>query len=87
MKRSLLSMAVLATLVLGACSSTKPIETSGINPGNQQAISEQRASSEFKRQGIRVIYSLTGEFQAIEATGYAPTWGSSANAIRVRSPH
>jgi hypothetical protein len=53
-----------------------------INPGAQQAISEQRVVNDFRRQGIRVIYSLTGELEAIESTGYAPVWGNSQNAIR-----
>jgi hypothetical protein len=87
MKRSILALAVVATLGMTACSSTKTssdvsnIGTS-ISAGPQQAISEQRLSSEFKRQGVRVIYSLTGNLEAIETTGYAPVWGNSQNAAR-----
>ena len=65
------------------CSSTRP--ESGINPGSSAntAISEQRiAASEFKRQGIKVYYTLTGKLEAIEAIGYAPVWGNSENAVR-----
>lgn len=44
-------------------------------------IAEQRlAISDFKRQGVRVGYTLTGNLEFIEATGYAPVWGSSQNA-------
>jgi hypothetical protein len=44
-------------------------------------IAEQRlAVSDFKRQGVRVGYTLTGNLEFIEATGYAPVWGSSPNA-------
>ena len=85
MKQTVLAVAVLATIGLTACSSTKPVDVSSgtqINPGSQQAISEQRVQSDFKRQGVRVIYSLTGELQAIETTGYAPVWGNSQNAAR-----
>lgn len=85
MKRSLLTVAIMATLGLGACSSTGPVNVvdgTKINPGQQQAISEQRVSSDFKRQGVRVIYSLTGNLEAIEVTGYAPIWGNSENALR-----
>ena len=85
MKQTVLTLAVLATLGLGACSSTKPVDVSKgaqINPGSQQAISEQRLENDFKRQGVRIIYSLTGELQAIETTGYAAVWGNSQNAAR-----
>lgn len=85
MKRSLLAVAVLATLGLGACSSTKLADVSTGNKvaaGPQQAISEQRLENDFKREGVRVIYTLSGEVDAIETTGYAPVWGSSQNAAR-----
>ena len=87
MKRSILALAVVATLGMTACSSTKTsldVSNSGtaIPAGTQQAISEQRLSSEFKRQGVRVIYSMTGNLEAIETTGYAPVWGNSQNAAR-----
>jgi hypothetical protein len=38
--------------------------------------------SDFKRRGIRVVYSLTGKLEAIETTGYAPVWGRSQNSVR-----
>jgi len=85
MKQTVLTLAVLATLGLGACSSTKPVDVSKgaqINAGSQQAISEQRLENDFKRQGVKIIYSLTGELQAIETTGYAAVWGNSQNAAR-----
>jgi hypothetical protein len=62
-----------------ACSSTPSFNA---NSGGQ-AISDQRvATSEFKRQGVKVIYSLSGEVEAIEVTGYAAVWGNSQNATR-----
>lgn len=87
MKRSILALAVIATLGLTACSSTKTavdVGNSGtaIPAGSQQAISEQRLASEFKRQGVKVIYTLRGELEAIETVGYAPVWGNSQNAAR-----
>ena len=74
MKQTVLTLAVLATLGLGACSSTKVTDVRpGVNipAGSQQAISEQRLENDFKRQGVRIIYSLTGELQAIEKIGRA----------------
>jgi tRNA(Leu) C34 or U34 (ribose-2'-O)-methylase TrmL len=85
MKQTVLTLAVLATLGLGACSSTKVADVgsgSAVPAGTQQTISEQRLQNDFKRQGVRVIYTLTGELEAIESTGYAAVWGNSQNAAR-----
>jgi hypothetical protein len=85
MKQTVLGLAVLTALGLSACSSTK---VSNMGPGTalptgtQQAISEQRLSSDFKREGIRITYTLSGEVDSIETTGYAPVWGNSQNAAR-----
>lgn len=85
MKKTALYLALVTALGLTACSSTKVSDVgSGIAvpPGTQQAISEQRAASDFKREGVRVIYSFTGDLQAVEAVGYAPVWGNSQNAVQ-----
>jgi hypothetical protein len=84
MKKKIVVTAIaLALLQMTGCSSTKI--DSGIMPGSSAttAISEQRvATNEFKRQGIKIYYTLTGGLEAIEATGYAPVWGNSENALR-----
>jgi hypothetical protein len=85
MRYNLLAAAVALSLVTGCSSFGKKNDVAQggmINPGAQQAISEQRVVNDFRRQGIRVIYSLTGELEAIESTGYAPVWGNSQNAVR-----
>jgi hypothetical protein len=85
MKHTAITVAVLATLGLSACSSTKTADVrSGapISAGTQQGIAEQRLESSFKRQGIKIIYSMNGSLEAIETTGYAPVWGNSQNAAR-----
>jgi hypothetical protein len=85
MKNTTLTLALLATLGLTACSSTKMVEPAPGVPvpaGTQQAISEQRVASEFKREGVRVIYTLLGNLEAVEAVGYAPVWGNSPNAVQ-----
>jgi len=85
MKRVILAAATVATMALTACSSTKesPAPSSvGISPGSQTAISEQLAASDFKRKGIRVVYTFSGKLEAIETTGYAPVWGKSQNSLR-----
>lgn len=86
-KRMLIAAMSVAIMGVTGCSTTRTDLSSGaqINPGESAgtAIADQRlASSEFKRQGVRVIYSLTGNVEAIEVTGYAAVWGNSMNAAR-----
>lgn len=84
MNKSTLIVAAIAITLTG-CSSNKGTDVSKgnfISPGPQQAISEQRVVNDFKRQGVKVIYSLTGNLEAVEATGYAPVWGNSQNSVR-----
>jgi len=86
-KRRLIIAMTVSMLVTAGCSSTKPTVVSGaqINPGETAAtaIADQRlAASEFKRQGVTVIYSLMGNVEAIEVVGYAAVWGNSMNAAR-----
>lgn len=86
-KRILVTAMAVAMLGVVGCSSTGANLSSGaqINPGESAstAIADQRlASSEFKRQGVKVIYNLFGNVEAIEVTGYAAVWGNSTNAAR-----
>jgi hypothetical protein len=89
MKHRILILAMSSMLVtLVGCSSTGNNTTklsSGIEPGtsSRTAVADQRlAVSDFKKNGVKVIYSLSGNIEAIEVTGYAPTWGGSHNAAR-----
>jgi flagellar hook-length control protein FliK len=89
MKHRILILAMSSMLVtLVGCSSTGNSTTklsSGIEPSasSRTAIADQRlAVSDFKKNGVKVIYSLSGNIEAIEVTGYAPTWGGSHNAAR-----
>jgi hypothetical protein len=86
-KRILVAAMAVAGLHLVGCSSTGTKLSSGesIQPGANAgvAIADQRlASSEFKSQGVKVIYNLFGNVEAIEVTGYAAVWGNSTNAAR-----
>lgn len=84
-QRILVSAMAVALVGLVGCSSTKTANVGSGNliaPGAQQAISEQRLENDFKRQGVKVIYSMGGNLEAIEVTGYAPVWGNSQNAAR-----
>lgn len=86
-KRILIVAMSAAMLGVVGCSSTGTNLASGnqIKPSESAgtAIADQRlASSEFKRSGVKLIYSLTGNVEAIEVTGYAAVWGNSMNAAR-----
>lgn len=86
-KRILVAAMAVVSLQLVGCSSTGANLSRGeqIQPGAgaNTAIADQRiASSEFKTQGIVVIYNLFGNVEAIEVTGYAAAWGNSMSAVR-----
>lgn len=83
MKLSILAIALSVTLT-GCASKFFSESNTGapVNPGPQTAISEQRASEDFKREGIKIFYTtFTRAVDAIEVTGYAPVWGGSASAV------
>jgi hypothetical protein len=81
MKQRILATAITAAmLTLVGCSSTNP---AGPSASATTAIADQRlAVSDFKRQGIKIGYTLSGDIDFIETTGYAAVWGSSQNAAR-----
>ena len=83
MKQHILAASVAAAVVvMSGCGSTKSTQVAP-GPSATTAISEQRlATSDFKRLGVRITYTLSGELDSIEATGYAPVWGNSQNAAR-----
>jgi hypothetical protein len=79
------SMAVVALQLVGCSSTQTTPNAAGISPGASAstAIADQRlAASEFKRSGVKVYYTLFGDVEAIEVTGYAAVWGGSMNAAR-----
>jgi hypothetical protein len=89
MKQRILILAMGSMLAgLVGCSSVPNSSAgfgNGIAPGASAttAIADQRlAVSDFKKEGVKIIYSLGGNMEAIEVTGYAPTWGGSHNAAR-----
>jgi hypothetical protein len=67
MKRTLIALAIVS--IIAGCSSTK--QTVKLDDVN---VKEQRLATDFRREGIRVTYSFTGDVEKIEAFGYAPVW-------------
>jgi hypothetical protein len=89
MKQRILVTAMAAMVMgLSACSSTQSpatMNSGGIDPGStaNTAIAEQRlAVSEFKKNGVRISYTLGGDVDSIEVYGYAAVWGNSMNSAR-----
>jgi len=81
MKQHILVTAVATMMItLSGCSSMKTTENS--TPSVAPIADQRLATSDFKRQGIRITYTLSGDIDSIEATGYAAVWGSSQNAAR-----
>jgi hypothetical protein len=78
MKQLPVVLAVSLVLGLSACSSTKLFgnNESGVAPSPVTAIKDQTAqlSTEFKREGIKVFYTWSGEVEHIEAKGFANVW-------------
>lgn len=73
MKKTSLSIAVVLALCLSACSSFK---SSGIDPGEVSSVKDRTAnlSTEFKREGVKVYYTWSGDVDRIEAKGFAEVW-------------
>ena len=81
MKKSALALALVAALGLSACSSTKPV--GGLNPpsDSQVAVKDTQISTDFKDQGIKIYYTLTGNLDRIEVYGLAPAWKGNVDII------
>lgn len=81
MKQRILVATVAAVMfTVSGCSSTG---STASGPSSATAIADQRlAVSDFKRQGVKIGYTLSGDLDFVETTGYAPIWGNSQNAAR-----
>ena len=70
---------VIFTMTLVSCSTIN----SGTSQSTTTPINDQRlAISDFKTKGVRIYYTLFGNIEAIEATGYAAVYGNSLSAAR-----
>jgi len=68
--------ALLATLVLSGCG-TFLDKSNEVDGGKVTAIAEQRLSTNFRKEGIKIDWTITGKLKAIEVTGYAPANGNT----------
>jgi hypothetical protein len=67
MKRTLIALTIVG-LIAGCSSSKYNLKAEDTN------VKEQRLSTDFKREGVRVTYSFMGDVEKIEAFGYASVW-------------
>ena len=84
MNRAMLAVAVISALGLSACSSTKTSQgPAGLNqPSDAQvAVKDTRISTEFRDEGIKIYYTLTGNLDRIEVYGVAPAWKGNADIL------
>jgi len=71
----------IVVLCIGAITGCASNNQGNLSSSSRTPIAEQRlAISDFKRQGVKVGYTLAGNLEFIEGIGIAPVWGSSANA-------
>lgn len=83
MKKTVLAVALIASLGLSGCSSMNPFATKGVEPaaGTETAVKDTRVSTEFADQGIKIHYDLFGNLKRIEVYGVAPAWKGNADII------
>lgn len=76
MNKTLLALAVIASLGLSACSTTKTPESSGTTMAadTKTPVKDLKISTEFKDDGIRITYSMMGDLEKITVFGTAPAW-------------
>lgn len=67
MKRTLIALTIVG-LIAGCSSNKYNLKAEDTN------VKEQRLSTDFRREGVRVTYSFTGDVEKIEAFGYADVW-------------
>jgi len=77
MKRTLITM-MLASTLLGACSSSNPFNQS---EGNQVAVADKLITTDYSDQGVILNYTLLGKLKSIEVYGVAAAWKSNPAII------
>ena len=70
-----LLLALTASLILGACSSTPN------KPSASSNLKDQAITTDFTDEGIKITYTFTGKLDSIEVYGQAEAWRSNVEAI------
>jgi hypothetical protein len=70
-----LLLALMASFVLGACSSTPN------NSSPSSNLKDQAIATDFTDEGIKITYTFTGKLQSIEVYGQAEAWRGNVEAV------
>jgi hypothetical protein len=84
MKHTIISIAVLASLGLSACSTTPKVpEKSPLEKSAEYTtpVKETRMSLDFADEGIKISYTSEGKLERIEVYGVAPAWKNNVDII------
>lgn len=78
MKRNL-----FVALMLTALSGCSTFSNKGIQPAVDAVtpVKETRVSTEFRDQGVKIYYTLTGQLEKIEVVGTSPSWKRNHEVI------
>jgi hypothetical protein len=76
MKKITLVAAAITAVVSSGCGTTSMFGSKAPEPAPVTAVKETeiRLTTEFRREGVRVFYTLAGDVDRIEARGYAHAW-------------
>ena len=84
MKRTIISIAILASFGITGCSSTGS-NTKAEGPTMPQewktTVKETELSVDFKDEGFKVYYTIFGKLEKIEVYGMAPAWKSNVTIL------
>lgn len=76
MNRHIATLTAAVTLALQGCANTPVGTVKGIAPPTnaQTAITDTKISTDFRDEGVKIVYNMSGELDRIEVVGIAPVW-------------
>lgn len=82
MKKTAIALMLVSTVGLTGCFSTGSSGKNGlISADNNTAVKEQRLTTEFVDEGIKIHYTFFGNVEKIEVFGQAPVWKGNHDII------
>jgi hypothetical protein len=74
MKKTVIALSLLAAIGVTGCSSTAKVGAGFGASEDRVAVKDQRLSTEFVDEGIKIYYTVFGNVDKIEVLGSAPVW-------------
>lgn len=78
MKKTLVAAAVLVSMGLAGCNTTKMAVAPDVPT---VAVKDTRVSTDFSDEGVKLYYTSSGQLEKIEVTGHAMTWKGDPTII------